>query len=479
MKSTNPTSIPATDFRCKKSGQGKGVQNSSTNPGSKKSYVYAFRILRSAIGMAFFVISIAASPIYAQQEAESTVTIQSNHSETQLKHFLRQAAQNNPEVKAAFNEYLAKLQEVPQVGALPDPEISFGYFINPIETRIGPQEARLSLSQMFPWFGTLDAREKVKINEAKAKYRAFQARRNNLFYEVKATWYDLYVLKEKMDILKENISILETLESIALQKYETAEGGQADVLQVQIELEDLRINKRKLQDDQEVLRQKFKALLHTDSLALDNTLDIIPKEPSTTTPELKQRMLTENPNLNQLAFQEQAAKNSVSVAKLDGLPAFGLGFDYIFTGKREVIMPANGRDAFMARLSIKVPLYRNKYNAQRKQAVLKRNAFQQRQLSKKDNLLTNLEKSMRDYRDAKRRRTLYDQIQIDKTRQTIDILTEKYSTSNTDFEEILRLQRRLLNYQQAREEAVGKQNTAVARIELLTGYYNKEIKRKQ
>ena len=55
------------------------------------------------------------------------------------------AAENNPAVRAEFQKYLASLEEEPQVSALPDPEVAFAYFISPIETRLGPQQARISI----------------------------------------------------------------------------------------------------------------------------------------------------------------------------------------------------------------------------------------------------------------------------------------------------------------------------------------------
>ena len=76
-----------------------------------------------------------------------------------LNNYLKTAAENNPGLKALFNEYMAALEVAPQVKALPDPQVAFGYFIQPVETRVGPQQFKISASQMFPWFGTLKAKE--------------------------------------------------------------------------------------------------------------------------------------------------------------------------------------------------------------------------------------------------------------------------------------------------------------------------------
>lgn len=418
------------------------------------------------------LLMVLAISFQLQAQDISADTTQFDSTATPLEQYLKLAAQNNPDLKSAFNRYLASLEEVPQVGGLPDPELAFGYFISPIETRVGPQQARFSVSQMFPWFGTLGARKEVKNYQAKAQFQEFQNKRNQLFYDVKTVWYELYVLEKKISILEENISLLETLEDLALQNYETAEGNQSDVLQVQIEHEDLRINRSKLLDDRTVLRQKLEELINSDTVDIPAVISVSTQELPAEPAELKEQIQTQNPALNQLSLQEQATQESIRAAKLDGLPKFGVGVDYIFTGQRDGQMLDNGQNAFLARASVQIPLWRKKYRAQKQQAVLNQNVVQELQSAQENELSTRFESAIRDFRDAQRKLNLYEEKQIDRTRQAIEILTEEYSAAATGFEEILRLQRRLLNYQQAREEAIGNQNTAVARIEFLTGYYN-------
>ncbi len=106
--------------------------------------------------------------------------------------YLKQAAENNPGLQAKYAAFEAALQRVAQVNALPDPTLSFGYFISPVETRVGAQRARFSLTQMFPWFGTLAAQESRATLAAEAKYQEFLNAKNEIYYKVKAAWYPLY-----------------------------------------------------------------------------------------------------------------------------------------------------------------------------------------------------------------------------------------------------------------------------------------------
>ncbi len=46
--------------------------------------------------------------------------------------YLEIAAKNNPTVLQRYSEYQASLQKIPQVGSLPDPELSAGVFLSPM-----------------------------------------------------------------------------------------------------------------------------------------------------------------------------------------------------------------------------------------------------------------------------------------------------------------------------------------------------------
>ncbi|MCD4732100.1 MAG: hypothetical protein K8R74_15945, partial [Bacteroidales bacterium] len=72
-----------------------------------------------------------------------------------LNQYLNTAAENNPGLRARFNQYLATIEVAPQLGTLPVPQFAFGYFIQLIETLVGLQNAKISFTQMFSWFVSL------------------------------------------------------------------------------------------------------------------------------------------------------------------------------------------------------------------------------------------------------------------------------------------------------------------------------------
>src|SRR5690554_4062462 len=144
-----------------------------------------------------------------------------------LEEYLLLAAENNPELQAEFSRHQASLEQVNQAGALPDPEISMGVFIQKMETLMGDQKADVSIMQMFPWFGMLKVQEEEAVLMAKAQFESFREAKNNLFFQVKETYYQLYLQEEKIKITAENRKILETMERLALTRFGSGSSTEA------------------------------------------------------------------------------------------------------------------------------------------------------------------------------------------------------------------------------------------------------------
>lgn len=385
------------------------------------------------------------------------------------------AAENNPEVRSAFHQYLASLEEPDQVGTLPDPEVAFAYFVSPIETRLGPQQARISLTQMFPWFGTLGDKREIADIQSKAHFETFRETRNRIFYQTEKAFLDLYELDQSIRIAEENLEILNSLVEISLRRYETNQATQVDVLRAQIEQEDLKTQLALLRDNRSVLEQRISELLNNPEniqIHAPDTLDSnVMMEDSQT---LQNQLMQENPALSRLRYQEESSREMKELAAKDGKPSFGIGADYIFTGERTdmIGLTDNGKDALIARASFRIPLFRNKYNAQVQQAEQNIQSAQMQISTKENSLQTDLDEALRDYYDAERRFELYDQTQIHRVNQALTIMMQAYSADSSNFEEILRMQRKLLDYQLNRIQALADMHKAVAYIEYLTGQNN-------
>lgn len=385
-----------------------------------------------------------------------------------LGRYLQTAAKNNPGLKMKFNEYMAALEVAPQVKALPDPQIAFGYFIQPVETRVGPQEFKISASQMFPWFGTLKAKENVAVQLAKAKYEAFEEAKSKLFNEVRSTYFDLYFNNKAIAITNENIEILNVFRQLAYIKVEAGLVSAVDEYRIEMEIGDLENQLAFLKDKQYVLQVMFNNLLNIE----DNETILFPDVLWATNISLSKQaaldsILTKNHQLLSIDFQKEALRFKKDVAEKSGKPNINIGFDYTFVGKGDNNMA--GTDAFVfPTIGITIPLYRNKYKAMVQEVVYLEVAKENEKVNKMNVLETLFENAWKDYLDADRRISLFNS-QLNLAQKSIKILETDYSTGNKNFEEVLRMERRLLKYNLELEKSRVDKQAAISFINYLMG----------
>lgn len=385
-----------------------------------------------------------------------------------LDRYLQTAAENNPALKARFNEYMAALEVAPQVKALPDPQIAFAYFIKPVETRVGPQQFKISASQMFPWFGTLKAKENTAIQLAKAKYKSFEEAKSRLFNDVRTTYYNIYFNKKATAITIENIDILNTFQRLAFIKVEAGLVSIVDEYRIEMEIGDLENQLALLRDKQFVLEVMFNNLLNVDN----NDVVLVPDILWTNDFKYSKQaaldsIITNNHQLLILEFQSAALNFKKESAKKSGLPVINLGFEYTSIGKGENNLA--GTDAFMfPKIGITIPLYRNKYRAMVQEVIYLETAKENEKIDKTNILEILFENGWKDYQDADRRINLYVS-QLDLAKRSMSLLETEYATGNTNFEEILRMERKVLKYNLELEKAYADKQAAISFITYLMG----------
>jgi outer membrane protein TolC len=396
------------------------------------------------------------------------VLIQINANAQNLDDYLIMAAENNAGLKAKHFNYLAALEKVPQMKTLPDPEVSFGYFVSPIETRVGSQEARFTAVQMFPWFGTNEAKENVSVEMAKAEYYLYLQSKSDLEYQVKETYYSLYELEKSIEISNKNLDILETFEILATGKFEAGKASMVDVLRIQMEIAELENSILLLEERLVPLITVFNQYLNRDP----DTKVLIPEaiepvEILVNKQSLNDSILEKNERIKSINHMQMASEYSEKTARKNGSPSFGIGFNYVIVGERtDIDVPDNGQDAFMPMISMKIPIYRKKYKSQVREASFNIESWKNIEIEQRKSLQTQLDVALVKYSDADRRLELYSN-QSETAKQTQNILIESYSTDGKDFEEILRVQKMLLNYELEIVKAARDKNTAVAKIETL------------
>jgi len=400
-----------------------------------------------------------------------------------LDDYLQIAAENNPSVKTAYAEFEAAMQKAPQVSGLPDPVLTMSAFgIGPmVQTDSGPQMANFSLMQMFPWFGTLGAKEDAAVLMAKAKYQAFNDVRNRLFFEVSVQYFQLYALEKSIGFQEENLKILEDYKELALAEVRSGSGALADVLRTEIRMNDGRTALEILKMQKNPVVVRFNALLNRDKNADVNIPEKVNLQGFQNLVDFSadDSLYQNHPRVTQMEKMLAAAEANEKVAQKNGLPKLGIGLDYMVVSKGMGMMDSggDGRDAFMPMVSVSIPIFRKKHKAARKEAEFMQESYSQRIIEVENTLSAEYAEAVFTLEKTREMLELY-RNQTKNTEQVLDLLLSGYQNATVDFEEVLRTRQALLKYQLNIAQAEADYFTGLSKINYLTtetsNYENQE-----
>ncbi len=391
-------------------------------------------------------------------------------SDPTLEEYLAYASQKNPGLRAAYHGWTSRLERVPSVSSLPEPVFSYMYYVESVETRVGPQRQKFSLRQAFPWFGTLGARESVAEQEAWAAYRWFQEEKLRLAYRVRKAYSEYYLLGRRIQIARSTLELLRGWESISRTRFETGQSGRSDVVRIEIEIARLTDALRTLEDSKSSAAEDMRnALGAPDGTEIDFPGDM-PESAVIEPDTVMAAVLNGNPSILAIDHMIMREENALRLAGKSSWPDFALGLDYIDTGPAiDPEMPDSGKDPWMVSLSVKLPIWFGKNSALKEEA---RARIEMNRYEKKDTegeLRARVEKVLVDYRDAFSKTELFGGSLIPKAEESLAITLMEYEGGDADFLHVLDAQRLLLDLRLEMEEALVKQEIRAAELEMLAG----------
>jgi cobalt-zinc-cadmium efflux system outer membrane protein len=396
-----------------------------------------------------------------------------DHTST-LADYLKYAALNNPGLEAAFNQWKAALEMVPQVTSLPDPRFNYAYYIEEVETRVGPQRQMFGISQTFPWFGTLKLKGDAALEAANAEKEKYEKTKLDLFHRVKSAYYEYYYLGRAVAITKEHINLLVNLESVARTRFKTGYAAHTAVIQAQVEFGKLDDRLQTQELLQEPIVAKLNAALNRPSDASLPWPQTIPHDsPAFTDKEAFTWLAERNPDLNRLDFLAEKEQFVIKLAGKNFYPDITIGLDYVDTD--EALMPGtpdSGKDPMIAKASINLPIWHGKYRAAEREARLRHKAVQEERVNAENQLEADLKLALYHFRDAERKIDLYRDTLIPKADESLQVAQLSFQTGNVSFISLIDAERLLLEFHLSYERALADRAERLSEIETLV---NKDL----
>lgn len=393
--------------------------------------------------------------------------------ETRFSDYLSQATKANAGIKAAYENWQSALYKVAYSNSLPDPKVTYGHFVESVETRVGPQNFKLGLAQMIPWVGKLSSRKDVASKQALLAEAELSLAYTDLRLNLAEAFIKLFYLQRSLLIQKDYIDLAQVIEQTA-QSQSKVGGSGADVIQAQMEISRLRYELKSLEEEERSSIAQINAILNRPLEALvdlPSDMDFLLEESLDTPTQRKTEgeLKSLNPNIRIIELRRAAQESNRKLVHRNRYPDMTLGLEWIQTNK--AIMPTtdSGKDPIVAFISVNFPIWRGTYESQEgeanAQAIRLSHIYQQHLYD----LQAQQEKILYAYSDAKRRVELFEGSLVPQAEQSLSILSDAYRTGNADFERLQNAQVTLLKLQLSLERARADLGISVARYRALIG----------
>jgi len=320
---------------------------------------FAARLSCAAIGRTISVILLSVvldAYVFAQESPTShTGPI------TPLSELLAEAEKNNPQIEAARQGWQAAKQIPTQVSTLPDPQFNLQHLSvgspRPFAGYTNSDFAYLGLgvSQDIPYPGKLRLKGEIAKRDADVSQQQVESMRRAVLAELKGTYFQLAYLSKTLTILEEDGELLKQVEQAADARYRSGMGTQQDVLQAQLQNTKLlrEIAMHHLQVGK--LEAQLKQLLNRSQESPDiETAELLETPLVQTYADLLATAQLQNPEIAGAQKMIERQSLQVDLARKDFYPDFNVQYMWQRTD------PAQFRAYYMLSVGIKVPIYRSR-----------------------------------------------------------------------------------------------------------------------
>ena len=408
-----------------------------------------FKILVLSSVIIFFACSAQASAaprgtpegLSAPEEGKTTPP------EVSLAEFV-QTLEQSPEIAAARAEWLAAKKRVWTESALPDPVGGYDIMGGMVETRVGPQKNRFTISQEIPFPWKLYKKGQAAHEEAKAAYFKYEGTRRDVLNRVEKAYDDLYFTQAASRVVDEVKELLKKFEAAAQSRYSNLSGSQRDVAKTQVEFS-MNLEKQIMLDhDREAFKAVINALLDRDPFA--DIGNVRPPEKPVLKYSLVELVNLAVKNRAQIQEMEAMAKNAghlKRLAQLAYIPDINVGFEYVRVGSGSTneAPDMDGKDSWSFPMRITLPVWQNRLIPAVMEAGQKKKAGEARVLQARNQTFLEVKEAYHAYDSARRIAELYETAVIPQAELALRSDQAGYESGKADFLEFLDSERVYLN----------------------------------
>jgi len=383
-----------------------------------------------------------------------------------LKTFITEALQNNPEILAAKRSSDAADARIWQAASLNDPLLEFEYDkITADRMLTGDPMKTVAVSQDIPFPTKLYFRAKIASRLAKMAYENYKAKERSVISQVKSAYSELFLVYKSIEITNENKAILEQFSAAATARYSVSKGTQADALKAQVELAKAENELVLLEQERLTTQAKLNILLNRDPKAdIGMPAAEKPIKFVRTLEDFYETAKANNPELKIYDYAVEKGSSALSLAVSEFLP------DFTFKYKQMVRKGEFEDGKWAGMVGATIPLWFFQKQAFGVKEMRSELEMLKAEYKMKENMV------LFDIRDAfarveanKKLVELYETSFIPQAEQTVNAALKGYESENADFLNLLDSQRMLIEFKLEHYKAIAALRVALADLERAAG----------
>lgn len=383
-----------------------------------------------------------------------------------LSDYLEDALAHDASLAAARLRWESLQARIPASGTLPDPELAYGYFFSPVETRVGAMNQQFGLFQKIPWPARLSEQRHLAEADAEVVYYDYLATLRERVAAAKAAWIHLAAVEAQIAILNQQWLLLEEALRTLDSRFTAGRGNLADRSLMRQQLTQLEARRLSLDGAREAAQAAVRRFVAEDKGDYTPSLAAITAHRLPALESLSQALLANSERLLARSAEVAAAERARQVARLEGYPDITLGLEYTQVNPNIFANPPdNGQDAVMGSIRISLPIWRSKYEALEKGAGYALSAARERQRGLRDDLLQQIRQHYARAEALEGQLRLYDTQLLPQTRETFEATLAGFGSGQQDALRWIEAQRDLLDAEMGRVMLESESLLALVEIE--------------
>jgi len=389
---------------------------------------------------------------------------------TPLRSLSEEATQNNPDIRAARAAWQAAAQAPSQLSTRPDPQVTvqnltvgsprpFAGFSNSEFAYIG-----FGVSQDLPYPGKLKLKGEAAQQDAIISRTKLEGVRRGVVGQLKEAYFQIAYLQQTLEVLERNGKLLEEIERIAEARYRVGQGTQQDVLRAQLERTKLLLEIEHHHGAMNTQQSLLRKLLNRPPVSADITTQPLVETPVRySSDELLAKARESNAAVSENREMVKRQSLAVEMARKDRYPDFNLQYMWQHTDEQF-------RDYYVLSFSARLPIYRRrKLNAEMAHSVEELNQARREYESEVQSAFFDVRNQYIAAETASQMLKIYREGLIPQALATYQAGLASYQTGRLDFESLFSAFLDVLNFDSEYWKTLMEHETALARIEQITG----------